>query len=156
MAKRHPANSITGQITAMENAHKDIKIPSHVSVPDDAYPFWASITRARAAERWTDADLEIAAELARSKANIERLNKEITDEGDVVRNDRGTQIPNPKHNLLETLTRRVVALSRMIQVHAEATQGKSRDQVKTNKAQQTARTTVDNISEDGLIAQPRH
>lgn len=154
--KRNRIDTAQSAVTIMKNAGKDIEPPNHVDVPDEAKPFWYSITRARAAERWTDTDLEVAAELARAKANIERLNVEIRVEGDIVKNDRGTQIPNPKHNLLETLTRRVVALSRMLQVHAEATQGKSRDQVKANKAQQTSRQIVQSVAEDDLISQPKH
>lgn len=117
--------------------------------------FWRSITKARAADRWNDSDLEVAAELARTKANIERLNAELEAEGDVIVNGRGTPIVNPKHNLLETLTRRMVALSRVLQVHAEATQGKSRDQVKANQAQAEAEKAVQNVDSElipGLYA----
>jgi len=112
-------------------------------------PYWRSITKARAADRWNDSDLETAAELARTKASIERLNGELCNEGDIVVNERGTPIVNPKHSLLETLTRRMVALSRMLQVHAEATQGKARDQVKKNQAQQHAASAI--ADHDDLI-----
>lgn len=138
MARRQRTDTVKGAVNAMAGALSEIPVPGHVNVPADAMKFWASITKTRAADRWTDPDLEVAAELARTKASIERLNAELADEGDVVVNARGTQIVNPKHNLLETLTRRMVALSRMLQVHAEATQGKSRDQVKANKAQAQA------------------
>lgn len=138
MTKRQRTDTVKGAVSAMSGAVNPIEVPEHVTVPDAALKFWRSITRARAAGRWNDSDLEVAAELARTKANIERLNLEIEEEGDVIKNDRGTPIVNPKHSLLETLTRRMIALSRALQVHAEATQGKSRDQVKSNKAQSEA------------------
>lgn len=156
MAKRQRSDSVTGAINSMAGASKEIEVPEWVNVPESALKFWRSITRARAADRWNDSDLENAAELARTKASIERLNKEIATEGDVIKNDRGTPIVNPKHSLLETLTRRMVALSRMLQVHAEATQGKARDQVKGNRAQQEAQSTVQEMTEDDLIAKPMH
>jgi len=156
MAKRQRVDTIAGEKTSFQGAAKAIDPPEWVLVPEPAMKFWYSITKARAAERWNDADLENAAELARTKARIEKLNIEIESEGDVIKNDRGTPIVNPKHNLLETLTRRMVALSRMLQVHAEATQGKSRDQVKPNKAKDKAQTTVQSVSDDDLIAKPMH
>lgn len=156
MAKRQRSDSVTGALNSMAGASKDIAPPEWVSVPEPALKFWRSITRARAADRWNDSDLENAAELARTKASIERLNTELALEGDIIKNDRGTPIVNPKHSLLETLTRRMVALSRMLQIHAEATQGKSRDQVKGNKAQQEAQGAVREMQEDDLIAKPMH
>lgn len=150
MTKRQRTDTVKGAVSAMAGAVSEIPVPEYVNVPDDALQFWRSITKARAAARWNDTDLEVAAELARTKASIERLNKEIEAEGDVIKNDRGTPIVNPKHSLIETLTRRMVALSRMLQVHAEATQGKSRDQVKANKAQDEAAKAA-KAADDSLI-----
>lgn len=152
MTKKQRVDTLKGAQTTMEGVLNGIGIPDWVRVPEDAKPFWKSITSARAADRWNDTDLEAAAELARTKANIERLNIEVEQEGDTIINAKGTPIVNPKHSLLETLTRRMVALSRMLQVHAEATQGKSREQVKANKAQQGARQAVHDS--DDLIAKP--
>lgn len=152
MTKRTRSDTAAGAIEAMRGATTQIDPPEHCRVPKSAMPYWRSITKARASERWNDADLETAAELARTKANIERISEELDDEGDVIRNDRGTPIVNPKHSLLETLTRRMVALSRMLQVHAEATQGKSRDQVKQNKAQQQSAAAI--AEHDDLIPRP--
>lgn len=154
MAKRQRTDTVTGAANAIAGAAKEIDPPDWVNVPATAIKFWRSITRARAADRWNDVDLENAAELARTKASIERLNIEIEEEGDIIKNDRGTPIVNPKHSLLETLTRRMVALSRMLQIHAEATQGKARDQVKGNQAQQQAGTVVNSIDDEDLIARP--
>ena len=112
--------------------------PDHVNLREGDRPFWDSIVRARDYESWTSADLEQAANLARCKADIERLQVEITDEGDTIINARGTPIVNPKHTLLETLSRRGVALSRVLHVHAEATVGESRHQTKRSSMQREA------------------
>ena len=140
----------------MAGAMAVIDVPDWVTLPKEALPFWRSITSARAADRWNNSDLETAAELARTKAKIERLNIELVTEGDIITNDRGTPIVNPKNSLLETLTRRLVALSRMLQVHAEATQGKSEKQVAANKTQSRHRRTVEDLEGDDLIAMPSH
>ena len=152
--KKQRRDTAAGALATMAGALGVIEPPEHVNVPEGARPFWKSITSARAADRWNDADLESAGELARTKYNIERLNLEIDGEGDTILNQKGTMIVNPKHNLLETLTRRMVALSRMLQVHAEATQGKSGKQVKANQAQSDAAKQIDGF--DDLISRPVH
>jgi len=124
--------------------------PEHVSLAGEAMPFWYSLMEARAKHKWNNADLETAANLARCKYDIERMQAQIYAEGDVIENQRGTPIVNPKHQLLETLSRRSVALSRMLHVHAEATLGKAKDQVKGNKAASRAAQVVEE-TDDGLI-----
>jgi hypothetical protein len=93
-------------------------------------------------------DLAKAANLARCQADIERISAELNNEGDTVRNERGTQIVNPKHSLLETLTRREIALSRAIHVHAEATVGKSEDAAKVLAAEKNARKVQQDTGDD--------
>lgn len=154
MTKRQRIDSVNGAASAMRGATSKIDPPDWVDVPEEAMPFWYSIVHTRAFDRWTMPDLEMAAELARTKQSIERLNKEIREEGDTLVNERGTVVTNPKHSILETLTRRMVALSKSLQVHAEATQGKARDQVKANQAQQKAKTAMNEA--DDLIARPNH
>ena len=127
--------------------------PEHIQVPDDAMPHWWAIVRAREYRAWTDTDLEHAANLACCLYDCERLRREIRVEGDVIVNAKGTQIMNPKHALLEQLTRRSVALSRLVHVHAEATSGKSRDDSKRSQKQRDIEEKVS--GHDDLIAKPR-
>ncbi len=141
--KRRLSNSEAAAVIAAQNAALGaISPPAHVTLRELDKPFWVSIVGARARDSWTDADLENAANLARCKSDIERLQVEIDGEGDVIVNERGTQIINPKHSLLETLSRRAVALSRMLHVHAEATCGESRDQSKSLAAEKKAKSAV--------------
>jgi hypothetical protein len=116
-------------------------------------PFWNSIVSARAREHWNSSDYEMAANLARCKADIERLQAEIYAEGDVLENAKGTQIMNPKHSLLEVLSRRAVALSRMLHVHAEATVGPATKSVPKAQLQKQAQALATE-TDDGLIARP--
>lgn len=109
--------------------------PAHISLPDYAVPAWDAIVRARDYTSWTAVDLEHCANLACCLADLEKLRHEVRREGDIIENARGTPIMNPKHTLIETLSRRSVALSRMLHVHAEATVGESRDHKKRNGMQ---------------------
>jgi hypothetical protein len=149
MKRKQRSDSSTAAVAAAQAGR--IEPPAHVHLRACDWPFWASIVHARARENWTAPDLENAANLARCKADIERISAEIQAEGDTVLNQRGTQIVNPKHNLLETLTRRCMALSRMLHVHAEATVGKSEDEQAASK---TTRRAKDAVQDDGLIARP--
>ena len=138
--KRLRSDSVTAAVQAAQAADSGpIAPPDHVTLREGDKPFWDAVVCARARETWNDSDLENAANLARCKADIERIQTEIGAEGDIVVNDRGTQIINPKHTLLETLTRRAMALSRMLHVHAEATVGKSEDGAKRLAAEREAR-----------------
>lgn len=136
--RRQRSDSITAAVVAAQS-QSDINPPDHVTLRDGDLPFWWSIVRARATSSWNASDLEQAANLARCKADIERLQQEITAMGDIIENDRGKPIINPRHALLEVLSRRSVALSRMLHVHAEATQGESREQSKRAAPEQDAK-----------------
>jgi hypothetical protein len=128
--------------------------PEHIEMPDYVMPHWWAVVRAREYTAWTPTDLEHAANLAHCLADSERLRREIRAEGDVLENNRGTPVQNPKHALLEQISRRAVALSKLIHVHAEATAGKSRDDRQRNEKQKEMSQAMDQHSDDGLIAPP--
>lgn len=131
-----------------------IKPPAHIALREADIPFWEAIVEARAADTWNAADLALAANLARCQSDIVRLQMEVDLEGDTMVNAKGTHVVNPKHSLLETLSRRVVALSRVVHVHAEATKGRSRDagnKLGTEQSKKGAVEAVRASGEDSLI-----
>lgn len=126
--RRGRSDSATAAVTAMQAAALGpLGPPAHVSLRPGDMPFWNAIMQARARDTWTDSELATAATLARTQADIERLQSEADAEGFTIVNGKGTVSVNPKHKLLETMARRCVALSRVLHVHAEATMGRSRD-----------------------------
>lgn len=127
--------------------------PEYIHIPEEAMPHWWAIVRAREYDAWTGPDLEMAANLACSLHDCERLRHELREEGDVIENKKGTPVVNPKHDLLEKITRRSVALSRMVHVHAEATSGKSRDDSKRSQKQREV-SEATKEEDDGLLAGP--
>lgn len=157
MARKNRTDSASGAVRAFANAQAKLEPPSHVTLRDSDRPFFDAVVRARTADTWTANDLAHAANLAACQADIERLRHEVHAEGDIVENARGTQIVNPKHALIETLSRRAVTLSRTLHVHAEATVGRSSDQAKINKTTQAAAQMVEkhDTGDDGLIATPK-
>lgn len=145
VAKRPRSDSITSAVVAAQNAALGpIEPPEHVTLRPQDRAFWRAVVQARARDTWNDADLALAANLARAQSDIERLQSEIDIEGDVIDGKL-----NPKHRLLETLSRRAVSLSRALHVHAEATCGKSEDQAKALANEKTARAAAADL--DDLI-----
>lgn len=146
------SDSTAGALKAINAAVEGVfDPPEHIRLRDGDWPYWEAIVRARARDTWNDVDLAKAANLARAQADIERIQKEIDEEGDTLVNSRGTVVANPLHSLLETLTRRELALSRAIHVHAEATVGKSEDAAKKLNEQKKAEESVGLVKGDGLI-----
>lgn len=126
--KRPRSDSARAAITAAQDAAKGpLKPPEHVSLREGDLAFWVAIVTARARSSWNDADLCTAANMARCEADIERLQKLVDVEGDIVTAANGSPIINPKVKLVDTLSRRVVTLSRLLHVHPEATLGRARD-----------------------------
>lgn len=151
-AKRAPSNTAASLVEAAQAAALgDIEPPDHVTLREGDRPFWLAVVRARARKEWSDADLVNAANMARAMADIESEQKLIDAEGNVVVNDRGTQIVNPRHALIEQLSRRIMALQRLLGMQA-VTSGNARDKVKARAAEATAREAVRSLKgEDDLI-----
>jgi hypothetical protein len=89
--------------------------------------FWDSVMIARLPQQWAQVDLLHAANLARCLADIELNRKAMLHEGTLMRSPSGPRL-NPRHALLETLNRRAIALTRVLQLHAVATIGPKNEQ----------------------------
>lgn len=149
--KRADSEHVVTEI--LQNALRGETPPDCINLEEKHMPFWQAITEARAI--WTTVDLIHAANLARCMSSIEENTKLLAEEGDVVINKRGTQIMNPRFSILEQLSRRSVALSQKIQVHAAATVGISRNQRGKNAAKKEALEAFKDMDdEDSLIARP--
>ena len=138
----------------MRVAAQGIQPPTYVEVKPEHMSYWNAITEARA--EWTKVDLIHAANLARTMYSIEYETKELQSEGSILINARGTPVMNPRFAILEQLSRRAVALSAKLQVHAAATIGEVENNKKKNKAKQKAVAALDNMDneDDFLLAQP--
>ena len=122
------SDSEAAAVQAAHNAAQGVpEPPAHVTLPEAARPFWDALMRNRPRHKWNDADLAIAATLARAQADVERLQRELDQEGDLV-GDLFVGKLNPKHKLLETLIRRSASLARLLDVHPEATEGRAHEQ----------------------------
>jgi hypothetical protein len=135
------SDSAAAAVQAAQNAALAPREPlPHAPVPEAATPFWLAIMRNRPRDRWNDLDLTMAANLARTLASIEQLQTELEAEGFVTDGK-----VNPRHKLIETLTKRVSALSRLLHVHVEATVGRVQNAGNALQLEQEARAEHDDL-----------
>lgn len=134
--RRPRSDSIAAAVMAA-HAPNTVAPPSHISLSHGDMPFWIDIVSARPISTWNGSDLVLAAELARCRADVETLRAEIRSEGGVLKTAE-----HPGNRLLETLVKRSVYLSRLLHVHAEATQGESRHQAKRSVPERDAKAAV--------------
>jgi hypothetical protein len=119
--KRNRSDSISAAVRAAQAvALGPLPPPDHVCLRPGDLPYWDSIMTARARDTWTGVDLVQAGNMARAQADIERLQQQLDTEGYTFEGKI-----NPLAQLIETLTKRTVSLSRILHVHAIATTGKS-------------------------------
>lgn len=149
---RKRADSSHVQTKIMTDALKGINPPDCVTLEERDMPFWQAIINARHA--WTTVDLIHAANLARCMASIEDNTEKLKDEGDVIENHRGSAVMNPRFSILEQLSRRAVALSAKLQVHAAATLGESKQSRGKNNAKREALESMTDMDDDDLLARP--
>jgi hypothetical protein len=151
-SKRNPANSIGEAVKAAQAAAlPEIAPPAEVFLREIDRPHWSAIVRARAREEWTSTDLVLAANFARCLADIERISRDLAAEPDVVTSSRGTPVPNPKFSLIDVLSRRAVALQRVLQMQPALT-GRLANRQATRAAEAQAREVFEHLrAETDLI-----
>lgn len=151
--KARKADTAAGAVQAMLNAAAPALMPpDHCRMRDEDMPFWRAIVDARARDEWTPANLVIAAQLARCQFDIEDQQVLLYQEGHVIANERGTQIANPRHSVLEKLCSRELSLMRSLaMVGTDA--GRPRDLVgKRNLERQSRGVRGEVEQEDPLLA----
>lgn len=155
MATRKPrADSAAAAIKAMANAAQAaITPPEYVTITESAKPYFDAVVRARARDEWEECDLVVAAQLAQCMADIAEEDAALRSEGKVVKNDRGTQVMNPRTTVLEQLARREMALMRTLRMGGRIA-GDTRDQLGKRKIESQSRKLRGELEEedDGLLA----
>lgn len=142
--RRKRSDSASVAILAAANAAAGaLNPPAHVALPVGARPFWDAVIANRQRSQWNDADLAHAAVLARCQYDVDRFQRTIDKEGDVVKGKI-----HPLHKQMEILARRAISLARMLHVHPEATEGRSRDAGNGLTEERKARTAKRDHGDD--------
>lgn len=146
------ANSTRFAAIAAQEASMALPEPP-VHLDADALAFWEDVIRSKRVTAWTPSDLLIACSLCRDLALVEELQKEIAEHGLVLVGEKRSY-SNPACNLLDQAQRRILAATRGLQIHANATQGPSHHHGQKNTAARDIAAQIE--AADDLIARPRH
>lgn len=127
MARRPRIDSSSEAVRIMQGAKRELQPPSHVPLDDMDWPYWHSVVAEFARAEWTEHNLELAAMLARTMANIEQEQRSLRAEGFVAVRENGTSVENPRSRVVQNLAGQVLSLRRSLALHARARSGDSRN-----------------------------
>lgn len=144
MAKRSRTDGTQGQSEIMAGVFTETKPPKDVKFNALQKRIWIDLVRSKASRSWTVSDLYMLADLVFIHAQVIQYRKLI-----------GSELASLEdHKTLDLLVKRARLLNAHLQIHAEATQGKSREQVSQNQAHQDAQQTASQYEGDELLARP--
>lgn len=153
MAKRKARiDSAAEAVRVMAKATTEIRPPANVPLDDGDEPFFRNVVAEFARSEWTDHQLELAAMLARTMADLVREQSLLREEGGVAYSDKGTPVANPRKSIVQMHAGSILSFRRSLALHARAVQGEARDAAKRREAAKDIEG--DNPLEDDLLARP--
>lgn len=159
MSRKSRTDSTVEMLRIAEGAEKQIAPPSHVRMGDNDWPFWHSVVAEYARADWTEHQLECAAVLARSMADLELNQWLLRQEGTVVEREildgkgevkKIISFPNARAGMVQALMSQVLSMRRSLALHARAKSGSNADAAKQRDANKTTEKKVK--SKDHLLA----
>lgn len=127
MPRKQRIDSTTAAVRIMQGVTRQISPPSHVPLDDCDWPFWENVVAEFARSEWTEHQLEIAAMLARTMANLEAEQRTLRIEGFIAVRENGTTVENPRGRVVKSLAGDILSLRRSLALHARAKSGDNRD-----------------------------
>ncbi len=153
MAKRKARiDSAAEAVRVMAKATKEIQPPSNVPLDGEDIPFFRNVIAEYARSEWSAHQLELAAMLARTMADLTREQKLLRDEGGVAYSEKGTPVANPRKSIVQMHASSILSFRRSLSLHARAQAGEARDVGKRREAAKGIEGN--NPLEDDLLARP--
>lgn len=154
MAKRKQRiDSTTEQVRVMSKAAQQIHPPSTVPLDDGDMPFFVNVIEEFARSEWTAHQLELAALLARTVADLNREQIAMREEGTVLTTEKGTPVVNPRKTVIQMHASTILSYRRSLGLHARAQGGDARDIAKRRSHAKSIEE--DNPLDDELLARPQ-
>lgn len=157
MATRNPAKGRRGS-QAVDQFQAELHPETPVfPFPKDFHqkylPFWVDIVNTKAADYWTRGDVTLLKMYCRCAADIERLCDDIENEGEVIINQRGNPVVNPKVVVRGFAEARLMALATKLRMQPSSRVALDTEKNKgiRKKAAAAAARTVD-ADPDNLLA----
>lgn len=134
----------------VRDSGKEITPPANVPLDEGDIPFFESVIGEFARAEWTPHQLEVAAMLARTMADLQREQAALREEGSVVHTEKGTPVVNPRKAVVQMHASSIFSFRRSLSLHARAQGGEARDVGKRRAAQKAMEVDGD----DDLLARP--
>ena len=150
MGKRSPITSPSEAVRIMQGVTQELQPPSHVPMEAMDWPFWHNVVAEFARAEWSEHQLELAAMLARTMANLEGEQRQLRIEGFISVRENGTTVENPRARAVKSLTGDILSLRRSLALHARARSGDSRTDAKRRDVAKGVETDLG----DELLARP--
>ncbi|MDX1032818.1 terminase small subunit [Sinorhizobium medicae] len=153
MAKRKARiDSAAEAVRVMAKATTEIEPPANVPLDEEDLPFFRNVVSEFARAEWTDHQLELAAMLARTMADLVREQSLLRSEGGVAYSEKGMPLANPRKSIVQMHASSILSFRRSLSLHARGQQGEARDVAKRRGA--AKEIEGDNPLEDDLLARP--
>lgn len=145
-------DSAAEQARVMSKAATQIYPPNTIPLEDSDLPFFANVIEEFARSEWTAHQLELAALLARTIADLNREQMSLREEGSVMTTEKGTPVVNPRKAIIQMHASTILSYRRSLGLHARAQGGDARDISKrrTKAKEIEAESPLD----DDLLARP--
>lgn len=150
--RRARIDSAAEAVRVMSKAAASIKPPANVPLDDGDMPFFESVIAEYARSEWSAHQLELAAMLARTMADLTREQALLREEGGVAYSEKGTPVANPRKAIVQMHASSILSFRRSLSLHARAQAGEARDVAKRRDAAKDIES--DNPLEDDLLARP--
>lgn len=151
MARKPRVDSTAVAVEIAARAAQPIEAPSNVPLAEADLPFFASVIDEFARSEWTAHQLELAAMLARTMADLEQDQRLMREEGPILRSEKGTPVVNPRKTVIQMNASMILSYRRSLQLHARAQSGDTRDVAKRRSIAKDIEAGPD---DDGLLARP--
>lgn len=151
MSRKQRIDSTAAAVEIAKASGRQINPPSNVPLEDRDLPFFASVIAEFARSDWTAHQLELAAMLARTMADLESDQRLMREEGPIMATDRGTPVVNPRKTVIQMNASIILSYRRSLSLHARAQGGEARD---IGKRRDMAKEIEGGLGGDDLLARP--
>src|SRR5690625_5172252 len=127
MSRKQRIDSRSEAVRVMSRAAADIVPPSNVPLDKSDMPFFASVIAEFARSEWTAHQLELAAMLARTTADLGHEQRLRREEGATAWSERGTPVGTPRKTVVQMHASTMLSFRRSLALHARAQGGGARD-----------------------------
>ena len=151
MSRKTRIDSTAAAVEVAKASAQQISAPSNVPLEEADLPFFASVIDEFARSEWTAHQLELAAMLARTMADLEGEQRAMRSEGSVMKSDKGTPVINPRKTAIQMHYSNIHSARRSLSLHERAQGGEARD---VSKRRDATKDIEGSGASDDLLARP--